>query len=52
MFHAIRVALTLALTILVLRWLLPEIAEPLINLVVNFLDFANSVIEQASWQFG
>jgi len=45
---AISGALSLALLILVLRWALPEIAEPLVAIIVKCLSLLSDILNQAS----
>ena len=48
MVKAISGALSLALIILVLRWALPEIAGPLVEIITKILEIILNVINQAS----
>ena len=50
MFRAFGAALTLALLLLVLRWVVPEIADLLILIVTKILLIISNVIDQVGHQ--
>ena len=50
MFRAFGAALTLALFLLVLRWVVPEIADLLILIVTKILLIISNVIDQVGRQ--
>jgi len=51
MFKALSGALTLALTIIVLKLFLPEIAAGLTELIVKILNIVNISVDQAASNF-